>query len=395
MEPFFIKTFWITVIMLWIALVILYFILTNKQSLEKKGHHEKYIAYLRKSHLIRIILIAVLMPLLILVSGWIIFKITGRLEDEAQLGYIVVVLIALVVPFKFIDERINQKRIRDLALETQEKIAVDLNYRALHLIFNPLWELILAPLVLCYGILYLKIEQWIVYLFLIIPWFMYLNIRGTRYQTRPYLKDNYKYIFTFNIYNFLFFLSFFCAYYLKSLQEFAQEGSSFWLPLAGGLLIVGQVSRVALYLANFKAFNQSISGNAGRSQASPIRKLVFVVAGVFLILALSGISVATGLLHENHTEVGVVKQKYLIHAHREVYDTLLIVDNENRGSFLDYHAEDFPGVLKRECRITLSTSQRTKTYQVCCPEVFEELPTGIIVKFKYAQGPTITKLMDD
>jgi hypothetical protein len=211
MEPFFIKTFWITVIMLWIALVILYFILTSKRLLERKGHHEKYIAYLRKSHLIRICLMAVLMPLLILISAWIIFKLTGRLEDEAQLAYIVLVLIVLVVPFKFIDERINQKRIRDLALETQEKIAVDLNYRSLHLIFNPVWELILAPMVLSYGILFLKIEQWIVYLFLIIPWFMYLNIRGTRYQTRPYLEDNYKYVFTFNIFNFLFFLAFFCA----------------------------------------------------------------------------------------------------------------------------------------------------------------------------------------
>ena len=79
--------FWITVIMLWAALIILYFILTNKKSLERKGHQEKYIAYLRKSHRIRIILIAVLMPLLILLAGWIISKITGPLTDEVQIAY--------------------------------------------------------------------------------------------------------------------------------------------------------------------------------------------------------------------------------------------------------------------------------------------------------------------
>jgi ABC-type multidrug transport system fused ATPase/permease subunit len=395
MEAFFIKTFWITVIMLWIALVILYIILTNRKSLERKGHQEKYIAYLRKSHLIRICLIAVLMPLLILISAWIIYKITGKLEEEVQLAYIVLVLIALVVPFKYIDERINQKRIRELALETKEKIAVDLNYKALHLIFNPVWELILAPLALSYGILFLRIEQWIVYLFLIIPWLMYLNIRGTRYQTRPYLKDNYKYIFTFNIFNFLFFLAYFCAYYLIRLQDFTPGEPSIWLLLAGGLIILGLVSRIALYLANFKAFNRSISESSERMQASNTRKLVFVAGGVFLLLALSGVSVATGLLHKSQMEVGVVKQKYLIHAYRGSNDTLLLVDNDHRGSFLDYQAGDFPGELRRECKVTLSTSHRTKTYQVCCPGEFEDLPIGITVKFEYAKGRTITGLVDD
>ena len=61
MDSLFKDTYWITVIILWTALLILYFILTNRKSLERKGHQEKYIAYLRKSHRIRILIIAVLM----------------------------------------------------------------------------------------------------------------------------------------------------------------------------------------------------------------------------------------------------------------------------------------------------------------------------------------------
>lgn len=394
METFFIKTFWITVGMLWMALILLYVILTNKKSLERKGHHEKYIAYLRKSHLIRILLIAVLMPLLMLISAWIIHKLTGPLTDEVQLAYIVLVLIVLVIPFKFIDERINQKRIKELALETKEKIAVDMNYRALHRIFNPLLELILALLAFSYGLLVLKIEQWIVYLFLLIPWFMYLNIRGTRYQTRPYLKDNYKYIFTFNIFNFLFFLSYFCAYYLIRLQEFTSE-TSVWILLAGGLLVLTLMSRIALYLANYKAFNQSISGLSDRIQTSSSRKLTFVAAGLFLILSLSGLVLATGLLQNSHTEVGEVIQKYVIHDYRGSIDTLMVADKDYPGSFKNYQESQYPGELIMECKIILSTSRRTMTYQVCCPKVFEDLPPGDIVKFKYAAGPTLTGLVHD
>ena len=162
METFFIKTFWITVIMMWAALLVLYFILTNRASMQRKGHNEKYIAYLRRSHTIRILLIAVLLPVLILLSGWIVTLLTGPLTGEVQMAYIVVVLILLVIPFKFADERINQRRIRELAMETREKVAVDLNYRILHRIYNPLWELVLGPTAFFYGFFYLRIEQWII-----------------------------------------------------------------------------------------------------------------------------------------------------------------------------------------------------------------------------------------
>ena len=271
---------------------------------------------------------------------------------------------------------------------------MDMNFKALHLIFNPVLELILAPLALSYGILFLKIEQWIVYLFLIIPWFMYLNIRGTRYQTRPYLMDNYKYIFTFNIFNFLFFLSYFCAYYLIRLRE-TGAGNSLWILLAGGLLILVLMGRIALYLANYKAFNQSISGVSDRIQTSPSRQLTFVASGLFLILTLSGVALSTGILENSHTEVGVVQQKYLVHDYQGNTDTLMIADNTHPGSFHNFHSSEFPGELKMECKIKLSTSQRTLTYQVCCPNIFEDLPTGIIVKFKYTAGHTLTGIVHD
>jgi hypothetical protein len=392
MDSLFKDTYWITVIILWTALIFLYFILTNRKSLERKGHHEKYITYLRKSHRIRIVIIAVLMPLLILLSGWIIFLLTGSLTEEAQLAYIVVVLILLVIPFKIVDERINQKKIRELALETSEKIAVDLNYKALHLIFHPVWELILAPLALLYGILYLEIEQWVVYLFLLIPWFMYFNIRGTRYQTRPYLKDNYKYMFAFTLFNFLFFLVYFCAYFLLKLQDFHSESLPILL-LAGFLLILGLVGRVGIYLANYKAFNQTLAENQEQKTTPFTRKLIFVAAGYFLLFSISGISLATGLIRSSRLEVGVVKEKILIHTYQGKSDTLTHLSSGPLEAAYGIDIQDYPGELRMECVVRLSTTHRLKTYNICCPAVFEELPLGRIVKFEYGAGNTMTKLV--
>jgi hypothetical protein len=384
METFFIKMFWITVIMLWAALIILYFILTNKKSLERKGHQEKYIAYLRKSHRIRIILIALLMPLLILLAGWIISKITGPLTDEVQIAYIVVALVVLVVPFKFVDEYINQLRIRQLALETHERVAVDLKYQTLHLIFNPFWECLLAVAATLYGIFYLKIDQWIIYLFIAIPWFLYLNVRSTRYQTRPYLQDNYKYMFSFAIYSFLFFLVYFDAYYLKRLQEFSSDSSLVWT-LAGFLIVLGLVGRIALYLANYREFNHSLAGRSDAPGTPVTRKIVFLACGFFLLFSLSGLAMLTGLVKSRNLEVGCVSEKYLIHDYQGHSDTVLIISPySDPASLREYFEHEYPGEIRMECCLTLSTSQKVKTYEICCPSIFRDLPVGDIVKFKYS-----------
>jgi hypothetical protein len=393
MTSFFIDTFWITVFILWLALIILYFILTNRKSLERKGHHEKYITYLRKSHLFRILLIAVLMPLLILLSGYIIYLITGTLTDEVQLAYIIVVLIILVIPIKIVDERINQKKIKELALETSEKVAVDMNYKALHLIFNPPWELILAPITLLYGIFYLGIEQWIIYLFLLIPWLMYFNIRGTRYQTRPYLNDNYKYMFAFNVFNFLFFLSYFCTYYLIRLKDLNSDSSPVLL-IVGLLIILGLLGRVCIYLANYREFNKLLSGVQDQSRTSLSRKMIFLVSGYLILFTLSGASLTFDLIRPGKVEVGVVQEKYLIHTDHIHSDTLLMIQSNLQDSGFFYEEQDFPGELKMECKVRLSTSQRMKTYHICCPTLFEELPIGSIVKFEYGNGSIITELVD-
>ena len=399
MEAFFIKTFWITVIMMWVALLILYFILTNRGSLQRKGHNDKYIAYLRRSHTIRIILIAVLLPALILLSGWVVTLLTGPLTEEVQMAYIVLVLILLVIPFKFADERMNQRRIRELALETREKVAVDLNYRILHRIYNPLWELVLGPVAFFYGFFYLRIEQWIIYLFLLFPWFMYLNLRATRYQTRPYLQDNYKYTFSFNIFNFLFFLLYFGAYFLtKARQVFtgAHSSASILLLIAGLIIMLALVSRICIYLASYRGFSRAISGaDDGDSPTPKSRKISFLLSGIAVMFSLMAIASLTGILKNQHIEVGKVHQKYIMQEHQGHCDTLLVIDqyfSMQEDNYAYYF--QMPDV-KLSCRIILSRTEQLKDYEVCCASTFRDLQAGQIIKFEYGSGPSIIRIIDN
>jgi hypothetical protein len=407
MEPFFVKTFWITMIMLWAALIILYFILTNKQSLQRKGHSENYIEYLRKSHTVRLLIIAVVLPLLILLSAWIVSLITGPLTRESQLAYIVLVLILLVVPFKFVDERINQKKIRELTLENGEQVAIDLNYTTLHMIFHPKWELILGLAALLYGVWYLRIEQWIIYLFLLFPWFMYLNIRGTRYQTRPYMTDNYKYMYAFNIFSFLFFLVYFCIYYLGSvraliapgntsvIQEDPGSGVAGLLLLALGFVIfLGLIGRIAVYISNYSRFNRAMKGEAAGDQSSPVRKWLLFLGFLITFPAVSGLIVFSGGFNVDRLEVGVVIEKYMVDHSGTALDTLLIVDQASAGDVVHKYPVGNGNQISLGCTIRLSRSGRLVTYQVCCADLFRELPVGPVIKFEYGSGPSIIRLID-
>ena len=397
MEAFFIKIFWFTVIMLWAALLILYFILTNKGSLQRKGHSEKYIAYLRRSHSIRIVLIAILLPVLILLSAWIVSLITGPLTEEVQLGYIILLLILLVSPFKFIDERINQKKIRELALDNREKVAVDLNFKVLHKIYNPAWELILGPLAFLYGFFFLRIEQWIIYLFLLFPWFMYLNLRGMRYQTRPYLRDNYTYTFSFNIFNFLFFLFYFVMYYIRKFREIvilSGDSASYLLLIAGLLIIAALMIRTTIYLASYRAFNKAISGDSDSGETGFTRKLVFSLSGLVLLFALMGIGMITGTAENRNLEVGRIHQKFILQDHGDHCDTLLVIDaysSMNDKAYNDYFRMND---LKLSCSVLISKTDRQKSFEICCPDLFMDLPVGQIVKFECGSGPSIIRIVD-
>jgi hypothetical protein len=347
------------------------------------------------------------LPLLILLSALIVSLITGPLVRESQLAYIVVVLIVLVVPFKFVDERINQRKIRELALENGERVAIDLNYRNLHMIFEPKWELVLGLAALVYGIWHLRIEQWIIYLFLLFPWFMYLNIRGTRYQTRPYMTENYKYMFAFNIFSFLFFLLYFCIYYFSSIRLLTAPADTPFRPdppgtgvtevltaALGFFILLGLIGRMAVYISNYGAFKSAMKGETVGTQRNVLRRWLIFLGFLIVIPGISGTIVFSGRFSAERIEVGMVLDKYIIGHAGPVPDTLFMVNPESEIKVRYQIPAYSESEVSFGCEIRLSRSGRLVTYQMCCSELFWELPVGSVVKYEYGSGPSIQRLIE-
>ncbi len=278
-----------------------------------------------------------------------------------------------------------------------------MNYRTLHLIYNPWLEVLLGILCLAYSILILKIEQWVVYIYLIIPWLMYFTIRKLRYQVRPYLKDNYKYLFAFNIFSFLFFFGYFFVSLMIRMQ--AEGGVSatnqilprLWLSL-GFIISATLFARIGVYLASYKRFNAEISGKIYEIRNPRARKLVFFVASMLLLVSLTGIGLLTDILKRERIQVGRVLEKYVIDPDNGQPDTLAVISGMSPSGFqvvtdiLQDHAD---GNLKLTCRIEECQSKDIRSYEICCSQTFDRIPMGTLVKFGYSPEFTITRLIED
>jgi len=413
METFFVKVFWLTNILLWIALLILYFILTNKSSLEKKGYTKKYIEFIRKSQRMRIISIAIIMPLLELISALIVYLLTGPLLTENQLAYIIILLFVLIVPFKLLDEKISKNKLKDLALETKEKIAIDLNFQTLHLIFNPKLELLITASAFFFGIIFLKIEVWIVYIFLILPWLMYFTMRGMKYQTKPYLVDNYKYMFAFNTFSFLFFFVYYHSSLLSKISESLFMANTTvmdinqgeFLPLlilllAGFLISILLLGRVAVYISNYKKFKSDIKGLSEKVRNSFARRLIFVSAAMIILLVFTGLGLFTDIITKRNNEVGKVLKKYAIDFSGAQADTIILVPNSisyNPIASNEMVQNDYVQgnkFVKLFCEIEVCNANKVKRFEICCYQTFNKLLPETIIKFTYDSNRIITRLIE-
>lgn len=422
MDNLFIKTFWFTNMVLWVVLSGFYLYTTNKGLLVKKGYSQKYISYFRRSQTIRIVLIALVLPVLEIVSALIVNWFSGKLVWPGHLPLVAVTLVVLTIPFKYFDESFHQKKLKQLATETGEDIAIDFSFRTLYLIFNPALELGLAIAGLLYGMLFLRIEQWTVSLFLLFPWLMYFTARGTRYQTKPILKDNYRYMFFFNLLSFALFFVYFFSNLMIRITEAVQTvaGSAtivlverfpvIVLLLAGLLIGALLFGRIFMYIGNYRQFHREISGH-GKSTDSTARKLLFPFVSVGGLLIFTWIALFAGMFETNRLQVGEVLEKYIISQTEGVKDTVIVIDaggvtvkNELYNDWLNKEndADKLVNELKSRCcppdliyscRIKLCTKDKTEDYTACCFKTLDTLPFNTPVKFEYNTANEIVAMV--
>jgi hypothetical protein len=315
------------------------------------------------------------------------------------------VLFILIIPFKWLDEIQNQKKIKQLALETKEDVVADFNFSILHLIFKPSWEIILGILCLVYFIWILKIEYWTVYFHLAIPWLMYITAKSTRYQTRPYLKDNYKWVFAFNMVNFLLVILLLTLDLSKDFTDF-----EWFVSVPGVILTFLLIAKTTWYVAKYPEFKESVTSGMAEQKSSIMGKftLFFIIFSIFF----AGIGFISEKKNTHRTEVGEVLEKYIIGISEHKIDTLAVF-NSSKIFFMDSslfthlipgHGIDKALVEKIKksaypkisygMSLDLTVTKKRQEYATDCLQIFNEIPFNRLVKFEYNTRGEISKLLE-
>lgn len=248
--------FLLTVAILWLFLLVTTLYRTNRSLLRKKGISDEYVDFLRKDTIKRSIGIAIVVPALLLVSGLLVYVITGDLESPGQIVYVALLFIVLVIPFPVMSTIKLNKEYRSLALETKSEIVVDFNYRVLHLVFNPTVEAIAALLYVAFFLAYVGPFH-VAFLHILILWFLYSAARSSKYLTRPLLKDGYLYLVIFLALNQLILLFHLLneSIHLLTCEE-CYNRTAFFL---GAVLSVLLAAKFVYYASKFPKFRTSLS----------------------------------------------------------------------------------------------------------------------------------------
>ena len=180
--------------LLWITLILATLYQTNTKRLMNKGYNDTYIAFFKEDHKKRALGIGILLPIIMVAAGLITKLIFHEFKSLVHFSVFGVIFLILVAPFPMIDARKTNRRLKELAIETDSEVVIDLNYNILRLVFKPRIELLAAIFYIVFFVIILKKFNPGLF-FLVMPWFFYGSARSGRSMTRPLLTGNYMYAF--------------------------------------------------------------------------------------------------------------------------------------------------------------------------------------------------------
>ena len=135
-----VSVFWVSSVILWVFLLVTTLYQGNRGILRRKGYSEPYVEYIRRSCLRRNIGIALVVPLLGIVAGFLVSVVAGDIETPQHAGYVFLLWLLLIIPFPLLDHRRSARESKEIAQATGATVVVDFNYRVLHLVFRPAIE---------------------------------------------------------------------------------------------------------------------------------------------------------------------------------------------------------------------------------------------------------------
>lgn len=182
-------------VVLIISLLLIYFYYTNTSLLKKRGFNQEFIKFKKKDYSKRILGLIIAIPVIELISGLITYLIFDELSDMIHLMVAFILFVVLIIPFAIIDNRFTAKQQNELMQRTRSLVAVDLNHRIFHLVFNPFLEIAAVVLVLTFFIGFIEFISPLILVHIALIWFIYLMIRRMRNMNKPLIRESYYFTF--------------------------------------------------------------------------------------------------------------------------------------------------------------------------------------------------------
>ena len=210
---------------------------------------------IRKDILSTVVGIGLVVPLVIILCGWVVQLIHGKFDlfNGNHLLLFSVFFLLMITPFPVISYYKTRKKYKEMAYHSGAKITIDLKYHVLHQLFNPMIELIFSLSYVAI-MLILIVNFHLAFIHVVLLWLFYGMARGSKFQVKPSLKDNYIYVFVFLTINQLLLI-----YYLIKEITCCYTSLSQWMLVAGIILTTLLVIKQLYYFSNLPGVIRRLS----------------------------------------------------------------------------------------------------------------------------------------
>lgn len=185
---------------LWVFLLVHTIYKGSRKILSRQGYSEEFIEYIRKTNVKRNIGIGLVVPAAGIAAWLLASWLVGDLDQPKNVVIVYLLWLLLIIPFPIMEMRSAPKELREMIKKTNTDVIIDFGFRILHLVFNPMAELIFSILYLAYFMLYIELFH-VAFIHIAILWTLYGTLRFAKNLTRPGIREAYIFSFVFLMLN--------------------------------------------------------------------------------------------------------------------------------------------------------------------------------------------------
>ena len=136
------KFFFIATLVLWVFLLIVTVLMSNRGLLNKRGYSEGFISFMNRDYMRRGLMIAIFVPLIQVAA----YFVTDLFVEDAssRIELVALVFIVMIIPFPVIDNIVTGKKLRSVIADSSGVMVIDLKHKVLNIIYNPILEAVLT-----------------------------------------------------------------------------------------------------------------------------------------------------------------------------------------------------------------------------------------------------------